>query len=267
MKKDLTDCTFIIPIKIDGYDREQNFKFVIKYLCDNFNTNIIITESSDNDKLILREKYNDILIANNITLIEKGNEKTFHRTRYLNEMLLLSKTKITINYDIDVFLPIPNYLKARDLINQGYDLVYPYGLGDFQYMIFQNYRDFILENWNNISQLDAQHLTQFAAEYGHLQFFNTRSYRKGFGENELFISYGPEDRERYSRFKLLDFKVIHMDNCFVFHLEHFRGKDSGIHENRINNEILWEKLKTLTKEEIVNYYNTLDYVTKFLNYD
>lgn len=265
-KIDLTDCTFIIPLKIDGYDREQNFKFVINYLCNNFNTNIIITETSESEKLVLKQKYNDILVNNNITLIEKTNEEVFHRTKYLNDMLIMSKTKITINYDIDVFLPISSYLKSRDLINEGYDLVYPYGFGDFQYMIFQNYRDHLL-NINNISKLDDKFLFKTLSRWGHLQFFNTESYKKGFGENELFISYGPEDKERYNRFKLLGFKVTHLDGFFVFHLEHFRGKDSGFHDSLQKNEDLWVKLKNLSKEETINYYNKQTYITKFLNND
>lgn len=261
-KIDLTDCTFIIPLKIDGYDREQNFKFVINYLCSKFDTNIIITETSDTNKLILKEKYNDILVNNNITLIEKPNEQTFHRTKYLNDMLIMSKTKITINYDIDVFLPVASYLKARDLINQGYDLVFPYGNGQFQFMVPQFYRDQIINT--NIFKLETSKLIQHTSICGHLQFFNTESYKKGFGENESFISYGPEDKERFHRFQLLGFKVTHIDGSFVFHLEHFRGKDSGQHENFESNEKLWETLKSLSKDDIIEYYNKQNYCQKFI---
>lgn len=260
-KINLTDCTFIIPLKIDGYDREQNFKFVINYLCSKFNTNIIITETSDNDKLILKEKYNDILVNNNIILIEKQNEKTFHRTKYLNDMLIMSKTKVTINYDIDVFLPVHNYLRARDLICEGYDMVLPYGNGRFQFMVPQSYRDEFMKF--ETSKLENSKLIKHVSECGHLQFFNTESYKKGFAENEQFISYGPEDKERYHRFQLLGYKTTHMSNCYVFHLEHYRGKDSGFHENYEKNEKLWETLKSYSKEDIINYYNEQEYYKKF----
>jgi hypothetical protein len=264
MKKiDLRDCTFIIPLKVDSFDREQNFLFTINYLTKNFDTNIIITETSDNNSLILNKKYRDIINKNNILLIEKENENVFHRTRYLNEMLKMVNTPVTINYDIDVFIPKKNYSKARDLILiDNFDLVYPYTTRSwYQYKVPQVYRDTIIKN--NLQDLDIKKLIKHTTEYGHLQFFNTASYIKGYGENEDFISYGPEDKERYFRFNRLGFKITDLkDGEYVFHLEHYRGKDSGHHENYENNENLWEKLKKLTKEETIEYYKKQPYITK-----
>jgi hypothetical protein len=260
-KQDLKDCTFIIPVKIDSYDREQNFKFVIDYLTKNFDTNIVITETSNNEELVLNKKYGNLIKDNNIILIEKPKEKTFHRTRYLNEMLKQVTTSVTVNYDIDVFIPKNNYLKAFNLIMEdNFDLVYPYDRGWYQFMVHQDYRDEILEK--KCKEIDIKKLTRYTSEFGHLQFFKTETYKKGYGENEGFIAYGPEDKERYNRFKLLDFNVIHMSDCPVFHLEHYRGKDSGHHENYENNEILWEKLGKMSKEETKEYYRKQSYITK-----
>jgi hypothetical protein len=252
-KINLKDCTFIIPIKIESEDREKNFRFVMKYLYDKFDTNIIITESSYDDKLVLKERYSDILNKANVTLIEKPNEKYFHRTKYLNEMLNLVKTKITINYDIDIILPTKNYLEAQKLINEGYDLVYPFGLGDYQYVIPQDYRDHLIKT--NIIKINTKILKNSHAEFGHCQFFNTKSYKEGFSENEDFISYGPEDQERFFRFRNLGYKVTWLDNSFVYHLEHVRTKDSGKHELYDQNHKIWEDIKDIPRKALLKYYN------------
>ena len=254
MKKILLDCTFIIPVKIDSYDRKQNFKFVINYLVKNFETNIIITETSETEELFLNNNYNNFFAKNNIKLIEKKNEKVFHRTRYLNEMLNMVQSKITVNYDVDVFLPVSSYLEAVSLIlNDKKDLVYPYSRGWYQYMIPQSYRDEILNK--EAKSIELNKLNKHTAEFGHLQFFNTASYKKGFGENEDFISYGPEDKERYFRFNKLGYDVCHMGpEKYVFHLEHHRGKDSGHHDNYESNETKWEYIKTLSRDKLLKYY-------------
>ena len=44
MKRDLKDCTFIIPIKIESTDRLRNVITVLCYLVSNFDTNIIVKE-------------------------------------------------------------------------------------------------------------------------------------------------------------------------------------------------------------------------------
>jgi len=254
-KINLTDCTFIIPLKVDSYDREQNFLFCINYLTKNFDTNIIITETSDNNSLILNKKYRELINKNNILLIEKDSEKVFHRTKYLNEMLNMVKTSVTINYDIDVFLPKKNYSKARDLILiDNFDLVYPYTTKSwYQYKVPQAYRDIILKD--NLQDINFNKLIKHTTEHGHLQFFNTASYKQGYGENEDFISYGPEDKERYFRFNKLGFKITDLkDGEYVFHLEHYRGLDSGHHDNYENNEKIWSKIQSFSDSEFLNYY-------------
>lgn len=262
-KLDLKDFTFIIPVKIESEDREQNFRFIMKYFHDKIDTNIIITESYHNDDLVLKKYYSDILDRCNVKLIEKPNEKYFHRTKYLNDMLLMSKTKITVNYDIDVFLPLNKFSEARKMIDKKVDLVYPFGFGDFQLQVPQSYQDELLST--NIITIDPKKLKINKAEYGHMQIFNTESYIKGFGENENFISYGPEDQERFFRFKTLGYNVKHFDNGFVYHLEHSRGKDSSRHKHYDSNVLLWEKLKKLSKNNLLDYYKEEKYNEKFNN--
>jgi hypothetical protein len=254
-KINLKDCTFIIPLMIESEDREKNFRFVLKYLYDKFDTNIIITEANYTNNLYLKKYYSDILTKANVTLIEKPNEKHFHRTRYLNEMLNMVKTKITVNYDIDVFFPMDNYVRATQLIlKDDYDLVYPFGNGNFQYEVPQKYRDELMKQ-SIITKIDSKRLNNSHSEFGHCQFFNTESYKKGYGENEDFISYGPEDQERYFRFRNLGYKTTWLANGIVYHLAHIRTKDSGIHEFTEHNNKVWQDIKEIPKKALTKYYN------------
>jgi hypothetical protein len=56
------------------------------------------------------------------------------------------------------------------------------------------------------------------AEYGHAIFFKTSAYREAGGENENFISWGPEDQERFYRFKRLNYRLSWTSNK-IYHFE------------------------------------------------
>ena len=113
---DLSQTTFIIPVRIECPDREFNFKYVIQYLCDNLETNIIIKESDHTSKcyelLQSIEKHNTDITY----MFEQDVNPIFHRTRILNEMLFKVKTPVVVNYDIDVFIEPKFYLEAQNLI-------------------------------------------------------------------------------------------------------------------------------------------------------
>ena len=42
----------------------------------------------------------------------QSHEPLFHRQKVLNEMIMETQTKIVVNYDCDVILPIQSYVKA-----------------------------------------------------------------------------------------------------------------------------------------------------------
>jgi hypothetical protein len=47
-KKDLKDCTFIIPVKLESDHRIKNAQIVLNFLNNIFDTNIIIYEFETN---------------------------------------------------------------------------------------------------------------------------------------------------------------------------------------------------------------------------
>lgn len=260
MRYDLEDTTFIIPIRIESDDRMRNIITSLCFLLDNFDTNIIVKES-DSESVFTQEvlpqvkEYTD---TQNIKYIfEKSDSIDFHRTRFLNEMLKQSTTKVVVNYDCDILLPIKTYLDAQQMILEGdSDVVYPYGFGE--YMKKVNANDEIvsefLSNDCNFSILDSVS-NMNDARYGFCQFFDRDIYLKCGGENEKFIAYAPEDEERYYRFNTLGYKIDRIDN-FVYHLEHKRTQNSWYTNPHMNkNFLLWEEIKKMNKQELEVYYN------------
>lgn len=278
MKIDLKDTTFIIPIRIDSSDRLRNLFLSVSYLLHNFDTNIIIKES---DSISLVERYLPFLLNNKSIkyIYEKNDQPHFHRTRILNDMILESNTKVVVNYDADIILPIDSYFKAKLLIDFGTDLVYPFKHGEFseKKVLFEqsdkNYlldtsdllkHEFYTNNFDNkildkYSFYSTSGLGTGYANYGMCQFFNRKSYIDGYMENENFISYGPEDKERFNRFKVLGYIISRVEN-HAYHLEHHRG-DNSSNSNPYSeqNQNLWQKLYNLNKKELISYYRNQNY--------
>lgn len=277
MKKiDLSNCTFMIPIRIDSDDRIRNLITVLCYLLRTFNTKIILKEV-DSKSLVqecvlgqVREFLDDGEIQNLTHLFEQSNKPEFHRMKILNEILNQVTTDVVVNYDCDVLIRSNVYVESVNLIlNEKYDLIYPYGFGNHQYKIYPTdelVSDFI-NNEFNFSVLETCS-DIFMSQFGHVQFFNTNSYISAGMENENFISWSPEDKERFFRFDLLGYNVGRIDNAYVYHLEHFRGNNSGGYNPHMeNNNQLWDYLKKLNKKQLIRYYHSQKYLRKYNCYN
>ena len=94
MRTDLSQATFIIPIRIESPDRMRNVITTTAFLLENFKTNIIIKEVDkeslfEKEALPILESILDVNIWENFNFIfEKSDEPLFHRQRVLNEMIL-----------------------------------------------------------------------------------------------------------------------------------------------------------------------------------
>ena len=170
---------------------------------------------------------------------------------------------VVVNYDVDVLLQPEVYLDCQNKILAGVDLIYPYFWGDSQYQVNYSGRN-LVQSTGSLANLESRNVAIARSEYGHCQFFNAKSYRAGGMENESFISYGPEDKERGLRFKKLGYKV-QWENNYVYHLEHTRGSDSSTQNPHMDhNNRLFTGLEKLNKEELRNHYNRVAYINKYI---
>ena len=270
---DLSNATFIIPLRIESADRMRNIITLLCFLLGNFDTNVIVKEV-DSEPVFEKNVLPQIkeFIGNDINLVhifEKSDDPVFYRMHILNEMLAMSKTDVVINYDCDVLMPVETYVNAYEsILNGACDVVYPYGNGNFQKQVHvtdEIVSDF-LNNDFDLSILDKSSQVS-TSDFGWVQFFNRSVYIEGGMENENFRGSSPEDKERFFRFTTLEYKVGRIDN-WIYHLEHSRGANSWPESIRGNpymaqNFEVWNHLQTLNKQKLKEYYSNQQYLKKY----
>ena len=272
---DLSDCTFIIPLRIESKDRMRNIITTLIYLLRNFKTKVIVkevdVESIFKEAVLpqVESALKDFQLEGLTHIFEQSDEFTFHRTKIINDMLWMVDTPYVANYDCDILLPKTSYAYAINLLKNGYvepesgelfvpEVVYPYGFGSYQAQIYASDEE-VSEFINGEFDFELfKNWRAYDAKYGFVQFFNTETYKELGGENEGFIAYGYEDDERHYRFATLS-KVARLDER-IFHLEHKRSQNSWFNNPHIeSNRQLWEKLKSCKKEELKLYYEHVKY--------
>jgi len=274
MKRDLKDCTFIIPIRIESDDRLRNVITILCYLGKNFDTNIIVKEVDSNPIFekyalpLIKEYCGDVSFIKHI--FEESNDPLFLREKVLNEMLVLTDTKVVVNYDCDVVFSLDVYEEAyRRIMSGESDFVYPYGEGPWQYKIFAD--DEMVTEWLNDDDYDFNILKKKSfndnAGEGWVQFIKRDVYFEAGMENENFMGSAPDDFERRYRFTTLGYKVDRIYD-YIYHLEHSRGLNSypqsmTQHPYWKQNWALWEQLKEYSKEQLIDYYSKQKYLKKY----
>jgi len=270
MKIDLSEATFIIPIRIESQDRLRNVITTTAFLLENFDTNIIIKEV-DSESIFQRDAFPvledildiDIKIKH---IFEKNDEPLFHRQKVLNEMVIEANTEIVVNYDCDVLLPLNSYHEAyQSILHHTHDVIYPYEQGMYQKQV--NATDEVVSHFlqtGDFEYLD-NHSNIHTSDFGWVQFFNRQVYIDGGLENENFKAYAPEDKERFYRFTTLGYNVGRI-NDYVYHLEHARGENSWFNNPHMNSNMQeWEKIQSMNKEQLIGYYSNQQYLKKYVS--
>ena len=291
MKTNLKNVDFIVPLRIDTGDRLRNVILSTSYLLHHFDCTVTIKEVDSERRfetyaLPVIKRLVDTTNLNFIFEEETRTDDAFHRTKVLNDMVMDSKCDIVVNYDTDLVLPLDTYTKAVEMLQGEYDVVYPYRYGNHGERKVN--LGFTIETQDDMDNFEKdEFVSRFIkeydstcfddrffyypsnqgegwAEYGMVQFFNRKVYMDGYLENEGFIAYAPEDIERHHRWQTLGYNIGRVDN-HAYHLEHQRTQNSWFHNPHMqNNNALWEYLKTLSKEQLIEYYENQDYVKERL---
>lgn len=261
------NLTFLIPVKLESDDRVRNLTTVLSFLLANFDSQVLVKESDTIprfESLVLPNLQN----VNNLDYsFEKQHENFFHKTKILNDLIEKSTTQVVANYDTDVILPIKSIRKAYEMIKSGQsDAVYPYGCGVYQRAVkytpdvFKNYISSSL-NDESIDILKTNSILSNST-IGWCQFIRKSNYINSYMMNEEFAAWGPEDCELYYRLNILGNKVDRI-NDFIYHLDHARSADSWFQNPHWSkNTQLWNQIRKLSKENIIKYYSSLDYVKR-----
>ncbi|PZP47898.1 MAG: hypothetical protein DI598_10550 [Pseudopedobacter saltans] len=231
----LKDVTFLIPTRIESIERLENIIAVVEHLQENFETNVMILEASPRKTFILKK-----CLPENVEIyfVEDDNQ-IFHRTRYINDLVSLSKTPYIAIWDTDVIVKELQISQSVELLrSQKADFVFPYD-GVFLEIGYVKRLEFLKKK--EISVL-FDGIAKMFPLYGYFSvgggfIANKVSYLEAGMENMHFDGWGPEDGERATRWDILDFKVLRTIGP-MFHLTHPRGINSGMRkEEELNNGI------------------------------
>ncbi len=258
MKNDLSDVTFLIPIRIDSLYRLENIRIVVKFLQTNFDCRILIVEADRYNKGFIQK-----CLKNIDYLFIEDKDPIFYRTNYLNRMASLAQTPYLAIWDTDVFMPCSQIMDSLNKLRSGdFQFAYPYD-GQFveipfilreQFLKDENY-DFLLHQQSKCSSIQNS--------VGGAFFVEKSSYIQAGMENTNFYGWGMEDIERFSRWTNLGYAIYRSPGA-LFHLAHPRN-DNSVYISDYYKRKAWKELlftQTNSKEEleakVKNNYFTLN---------
>lgn len=242
------DVTFNIPIKYDHKDRMENMQMVEEWIWRNFDTNVVVGEQDG-----------EAFKEGSYTWVQfpTGELGSFHRTRMLNVMTLEhSETPYIINFDCDNICPTMQMMMAIDILRRGEaEMVYPYD-GRVARVEREKWRGKLIEGgldcgvFKNVIFKGTRPIDP--SSVGHIVMWNKDVFLKIGGENEYFISYGPEDVERYERAEKLGVTIKRVRGM-AYHIDHWRGVDSsGANRYFGRNYSELERLRKLSRDELLD---------------
>lgn len=236
-RTDLTDVTFMIPLRIDSADRLDNVLIVTAFLSKFFKTNIIVLEA-------------DVLPRLDTTKLPEGVKHIFiedcqqnlHRTYYNNLMIKMAETPIVALYDTDVVMDPQQLLEAVDVLrNSASTIVYPYN-GHFRAVDSPALKSFFGDKLD-IGILKKHTSSQYSSKsFGGAVLVHRQTYMACGMENENFFKWGPEDSERVRRMEIMG-HVHKRISGPLYHLHHRRGHNSNYSSEAEGTALMSEYLR------------------------
>lgn len=244
---DLMDLTFIIPVYYDHEDRRQNLELTLAFLNYHFDTNIIIGEQGGHEFEYLEP----------FAEYHHFDYEKFHRTRMINVMARKATTPIIVNWDCDNICSPAQLVEAVNIIRKGGDISYPFDGTVYRVPRYQFCR--IIESLD-VCDLDIKLCAEKKSSVGHAVVMNKESFISAGMENEHFISWGPEDSERFNRYNILGLNVQRVPGG-MFHMDHWIGENSSTkNEYYQHNDKEFLKVATKKREQLREYVNTWEWV-------
>ena len=123
MKFDLTDVTFMIPIRVDSLVRLENLMLTTRLLTEHFNCHIIVLEADTCNNGIIRN-----MLGKRVEYyFVEDDDAVFYRTRYINRMTEKVETPFLCIWDADVVVPVPQIAEAvGKMRTEGFEVALPY---------------------------------------------------------------------------------------------------------------------------------------------
>lgn len=264
----MNDLTYIIPTRIESEDRLKNIITSVSYLLKNFpEAKVIVKEVSGRATFKFRAlpEIQKVVNTQNLKYVfEENSDVLFHKTRILNDLIMLADTSVICSHDVDVIYPVSSHQNAYKLIKENkFDVIYPYGCGVYQYQVDYPMDIFgkFLSSGFDMKVIQSRCNIQ-SSTIGWTQFYSKDAVLKGGLWNENFLSWGAEDCEFYFRFNSLGFRVGRI-NDWIWHFEHSRTHNSHYNNPKfMDNHNLWQWIRRQDKNTVIKYMNSQDYLNE-----
>ncbi|MBN7818035.1 galactosyltransferase-related protein [Algoriphagus pacificus] len=252
----LSDFTFLIPLRIDSINRLENTLVSIDYILSNIDTNIKVLEASTRNTELL---YRLLPKCVNYNFVE-DLDNVFHRTKYINQLVSSVDTEYIVVWDTDIIIPIDQIRQSVELLeNRQADFVTPFK--DKFLDTSEILRDIFIQS-RDIEILKI-HQGKMKALYapnpvGGAFLARRQAYLEAGMENEKFYGWGREDGDRINRWKILGYNHRHIKGV-LYHLTHERGLNSSFHSPNQDLKKMTELYKSINmskeelKKEILNW--------------
>jgi hypothetical protein len=254
---DLSDVTFLIPVKLDSQDRENNLNLAIDYLNHHFVTNIVVgDESPTADLAYINTKCKYLHYHSDLPHT--------HKTKLLNQIAKTIETPIVAIWDTDALVAIDSIITSCNVLRSNkLDSVYPYN-GIFEDLP-QSFHQQVIENQYDLSSLPAgAFVPNQGNSVGGAVFFQQSVFRAGGMMNEHFKSYGWEDNELLERFYKLGYRIGRVNGVLV-HLCHYRGENSSVKNTfAAQNKQELRRVKQMTKAQVEEYVQSFDWLDEVM---
>lgn len=255
-KVDLSDVTFMIPLRIESEDRKKCVTIVIDYLLKNFDTNIIILEEGSSAFFpgIKKPDWEGKVKY----IYRRSTDPLFHKTLNLNIMTKNASTPIVCAMDSDcIFYPFQYHRAVQKIRSGELDFCYPFNQP--MHNIGKEYIPSLESTLDLASVHDKTKPTTILVPPGGCFFMNKTQFIRGGMENQHMISYGPEDMERRDRLMILGYRVGDTVGP-LFHIDHSRTTNSNDHNPLFaKNTEEYNRIRFMPKAQLQQYVSTWEW--------
>jgi glycosyltransferase involved in cell wall biosynthesis/predicted glycosyltransferase involved in capsule biosynthesis len=252
---DLTDATFLIPLRVDSGERLRNVIALCEWLTKTFNTQIFVGNTDP-------EKIRTLFPASvEIKKVDDDSRYPFHATRVFNTLARHVTTPVVIQCDADVFVPPDQLMLAvQQVVNNPNAAVYPFTYSNP--IPTSDTNEFLSHTVTSTTR--SGYPTSFGDPVGGCVVRNTEGFFASGMDNEHFIGWTSEDKERMERLTRLGYEISRIEGP-LFHLEHTPVRHvRDNHQFHELGELERTRLQTLSDDEFRKEINSWSWVHRSL---
>lgn len=212
------EVAFIVPLRIDSEEREQNLDFLLAGLTTLFpNSEILLMEGDSQPRYKMKYPYPQVCYQ-----FVKDTDPIFYRTRYLNDALEKVDSPVVGIWDTDIWASKEQIQCAINaIVEEKAVMSLPY---DGRCCYLSKTDSELFRTGTSYEVLDSYGIYMENTNGGAF-LVNRKTYLSAGGENELFYGWGPEDMERIKRMEILGLPVFRSEGP-LFHVYHPRNLNS-----------------------------------------